>query len=302
MRNVLRSTKEVFHYWANQVQESGKASAVSFEGPTLYSYAAVIARIYDEGVLHSTNQWSITTSGHQSAARYASRHLTSCYAPVVTAYTMVSLHDQNKAAWRTQLGRCLDELAAHPRRKKSVSAKINAILNLRNAYRDFFKLDWEDADLGALTEEVKAANAEALASAEQFRLAQIEKVRQRAIEQQEDLFRWRNGEDVRTSFIVTACRVVGDEIETTHGARFPVDHAKALWPTLCQLFNEHKSYRRNGHTFHLGVYALDSFNEDMNGTLKAGCHTVAWEELESIAAVIGLPPSSNYLEQRLEAA
>lgn len=302
MRNVLRSTKEVFHYWANQVQESGKASAVSFDGPTLYSYAAVIAHIYDEGVLHSTGIWSNTTSGHQSAARYASRHLHSCYAPVVTAYTMESLHTANKRVWRDKLAHCLGELTDHPRRKKSINARISIILSQRDAYRDFFKLDWEDADLGALTEEVKAANAEALASAEQFRLAQIEKARQRVIEQQEDLARWRNGEDVRTSFIVTACRVVGDEIETTHGARFPVDHGKALWPTLCQLFNEHKSYHRNGHTFHLGVYALDSFNEDMNGTLKAGCHTVAWEELESIAAVIGLPPSSNYLEQRLEAA
>ncbi len=47
-----------------------------------------------------------------------------------------------------------------------------------------------------------------------------------------------------------------------------------------------ESYQRNGHTIHLGHFALDSV--DAQGNVKAGCHEVAWEEIARVAALAGV--------------
>ncbi len=74
------TTKEVFHLWANQSRTRAKSGSVSFQGETLFSYAAPIGKIVklENGetiVILNPCRYSVTTSGHQTQAGYASCHL-----------------------------------------------------------------------------------------------------------------------------------------------------------------------------------------------------------------------------------
>lgn len=76
-------------------------------------------------------------------------------------------------------------------------------------------------------------------------------------------------------------RVEKDEVVTSMGARVPVEHAKRGLRLVKAVMKSGKEYHRNGHTEHLGHYAIDSITKD--GTLKAGCHVIRWSAIEKIA-------------------
>ncbi len=79
-------------------------------------------------------------------------------------------------------------------------------------------------------------------------------------------------------------RIVGDQVETSLGASVPLAHAAAGLALVRRIMQRGKPYQRNGHTVHLGHYAIDSIAVD--GTLHAGCHTILIEEINRIAPQI----------------
>ncbi len=85
---------------------------------------------------------------------------------------------------------------------------------------------------------------------------------------------------------VTYMRIKGENIETSHGAMFPVTHAVKAWPLINKIKESGTAWEKNGHTIHLGEFQIDRIETD--GTIKAGCHTVAWNEIERIAIQLKL--------------
>ena len=83
----------------------------------------------------------------------------------------------------------------------------------------------------------------------------------------------------------TLLRVNGDQIETSRGARIPLDHAPRIWALVQACRNTGRAYTRNGHTEHAGQYAIDAVDTD--GTLRAGCHSIKYAELELMARTLG---------------
>jgi hypothetical protein len=77
-------------------------------------------------------------------------------------------------------------------------------------------------------------------------------------------------------------RIVGDEVQTSLGASFPVEHARLGLRVVREVRATGEEYRRNGHTIHLGHYVIDRI--EPNGTVHAGCHVVTWDEIERIAS------------------
>lgn len=222
MTKKLRVTSDVFHAWAHQLCESAECSSVSFRGPVLFSYAEPIALLLpDNGVMHSTGTWSVTTSSHQSMARAASRNRTPISAPCVPSSAIRPFdHENNKIAWTSKLSHCAKDLAEHPRRTKSIGGKAGDLYAQMKAYSDYFKLDW-DFNQDALT-----LGREAVVKAEVERRKAAELcVAQQALRLQA----WRDGADDSSWFEVTALRIKGDNIETSRGARVPVSVAKSLW-------------------------------------------------------------------------
>ena len=81
-------------------------------------------------------------------------------------------------------------------------------------------------------------------------------------------------------------RVNGEEIETSQGARIPLDHAPRVWRLVQAVISSGRPYVRNGRTEHAGPYPIDRV--DVDGTVKAGCHTIPHSELRSMARQLGL--------------
>ena len=77
------------------------------------------------------------------------------------------------------------------------------------------------------------------------------------------------------------------EIETSWGARFPVEDATRAFRFIQIIRKRGKCYTPNGETApKLGYYKIDRIAAD--GTVRASCHTVAWSEIEGIASQLGL--------------
>ena len=81
-------------------------------------------------------------------------------------------------------------------------------------------------------------------------------------------------------------RVRGDQIETSQGARIPLDHAPRIWRLVSACVSTGREYKRNGHTEHAGEYAIDSISAV--GELRAGCHTISYAELQKLARSLQL--------------
>lgn len=98
MKTVFSSNSEVCHQWATLNSQGhntayGKAGSVSFQGRTIFSYAAAIAHFASpEVVLFNARKYSVTTSAHQSDISRAIPH--SC-----TVFTVknIEINPENKA-------------------------------------------------------------------------------------------------------------------------------------------------------------------------------------------------------------
>jgi|GEM_PF-3378619 len=85
-------------------------------------------------------------------------------------------------------------------------------------------------------------------------------------------------------------RVKDNEVQTSQGARVPLEHVKKALPVVLAYVQNGREYHRNGHTIHLGHYAIDSI--DTQGNLRAGCHLFNKAEIERFAGVLEALPNN----------
>ncbi len=105
---------------------------------------------------------------------------------------------------------------------------------------------------------------------------------------------WRQGARINLGYnLPTMLRVVGDKVQTSRGAEFPVDHARRAFPLLQRIVASGTAWERNGHKIPLGPFQIDRV--DIGGTVHAGCHIVPWSEVERAARDIGLIDSSGLI-------
>lgn len=99
---------------------------------------------------------------------------------------------------------------------------------------------------------------------------------------------WRNGKGHATSTIqgvpsysMTLLRRKGEKLETSRGAVVPWDHALKAFEVVQRCRATGRTYQRNGHTVHVGHFAIDRI--DAEGNMTAGCHSLTFEEMEALA-------------------
>ena len=293
MRHVYPN-HEIPHLWAHQSQDEARNSTGSFyfDGPTIYSYGShfPIARHVtnergERAILFTTAHHSVTTSGHCSA-------VASAIPPDVPVFRVPHLRN----SWG-DLPNHADNVESYVRRisellSKAKRARVNRDWHQREAlglreqlqrYVAFFDLSDvavpESDELDALQSWIAAHEEEERQRREEAaRLAEEERRR----EQAEQIQRFRAG-DPHASYIPGVSpmlRIVGDEVQTSLGARFPYRMPYAL-AFIRKVRESGREYVRNGHSIHLGHYVIDRIEPD--GTVHAGCHVVKWEEIERIA-------------------
>jgi hypothetical protein len=73
-------------------------------------------------------------------------------------------------------------------------------------------------------------------------------------------------------------------VQTSMGVEFPVSHAVLGLRAIKQVVASGQEYQRNGHTIHLGNYAIERI--EPNGNVTAGCHYVTYSEIQRIAPLL----------------
>lgn len=311
MRNVLKNSDEVAHFWANAVQASGRAASSSFDGGVLYSYSAVIAVRFERPkgpvAIFTGGSYSITTSKHTSTAlgAFYGVNRTSVRAP--GRITRASTPESVRASWKEKIENLAVEYRAQTRRpSKAKSLRIlgEAITAANELCAAFglplFEAIPTDAEVEAYVASIAASREEALRLA---KIAREERDAADLAEATERIEAWKAGEDASTWGFYAFRSKIGDllrvqqaepgeeptTVETSQGVTVPLSHVVAQAPLLMRLVRSGKVWETNGHTIHLGHFKVDRIDAD--GTLHAGCHVFKREELERFAAVLGAGPT-----------
>ena len=278
----------VAHLWAHKAQDSARNGGnFYFEGDTIYSYGShfPIARHVEtrrgRAVLFTTRDYSVTTSGHKWAVLGACKHLTVFHVQHPT--------DTNRKAQFAEYRERYLALARKYSRARSnkpwILGSLRDLIDEANRFAQFFglrcRLSLPD-DLSGMVAECRA-----IEKREWERKQREERKRER--EALERVQKWVDGESdflCQQSYGPIRLRIKGDELQTSRGASVPLAHAVKAFRVIKRLRSKGESYERNGHTIHLGHFALDAI--DPQGNVTAGCHNVAWEEIERVATLAGV--------------
>ncbi len=78
----------------------------------------------------------------------------------------------------------------------------------------------------------------------------------------------------------------GDIVESSWGVDFPADHARKAWRIVSRVYAAGIAWHKNGERARVGHFEIDAIAND--GTVTAGCHTIARAEIEALAASLGV--------------
>jgi len=293
MKTKYSSNKELTHIWANDPDSSIAKSANNMRchNGKLYSYNTVIAQIVTnhkgldtfqagvETVVFNTGSFSNTTSKQQGLAHGAARHYDAIYInlPKWGLDSLVFAQDAfdhfiKEASEKEAAALLVKASRSRLHASRYYAQAVDIFENLAK-YAAFFKLAYTSPDLSAIQAQAVEADKK------QKELEKIKRA-ERIIEQAEALEQWRAGHDVRNNFELTALRIKNDEIETTRGARIPLDHAIKFWGLIKSWHDKGVSYVKDHHSINLGHYTVNKFDGQ---TLTVGCHLIPFSEIEGIA-------------------
>ncbi len=298
---------EIPHLWAHKVQGSARNARhnLYFDGDVIYSYGShfPIARhiTNDKGknaVLFTIRDYSVTTSKHKSMVRSAipdSLPVFDVPEMGIRWGTGEPNHSDNLKYFQSKLDEAIEKSARarkcgdwHLKTAQEYRdtmrnyARFFGIKNVRPKFPSGNKLAKLQKTIRERIARAKVADAQA---EERARIRNAERERIAALELAEKIELWRAHDPNVTSWQISRApamlRITGNEVETSKGARFPVSHAKRGLRFVRSVMESGKEYVRNGHTIHLGHYAIDRITTD--GTVYAGCHVVTFAEIQRIA-------------------
>jgi hypothetical protein len=309
MRKVFPNDM-VAHLWANQAQEEARSSNGNFyfRGDIIYSYGShfpiaqhVTGADGTRAILFTTRDYSATTTAHKTTVRRAiSEHVKLFTVALIkrNPYGDEIDHSYSIRHYTKHIAECVDKAKKARGAAAYWAERARGTVEQANEYAAFFGLQ----DRFALPEDFEAIERRAQEKAVAHNARQEERNRvQRARwerERAEDAKRrealipqWRAGENVyigRTEKCLL--RVKDDTLQTSWGAEVPLDHAVKAFKIIAHCKAAASEYRRNGHTVHVGHFAVDRI--EPNGTLHAGCHVIEWDEIERIATALGVLESA----------
>jgi hypothetical protein len=283
MKTKYSSNRELIHIWANDFNADiwQMANSVTCQHGKLYSYSTVIGQIVNnDTVIYNTASYSNTTSKHQGLMYQSSSHYLNRIYLSIHKYNLNNLvfgqNDFDSLVLKPNLDIASEYLLKASRSKKYkdfYNMKALSIFDNLEKYALLFNLVCTLPNTDAFLETIIKADKEAKA---------IEKIQkaERIQQQAEALQNWRLGLDVRNHFEITALRIKDDVIETSRGAKIPLEHAIKFWGLINSWHQKGTTYKKDHHSIHLGNYAVNRFENDI---LTVGCHEIPFSEIEGIA-------------------
>lgn len=277
------NNKEVAHLWANKSRERATGSHFYFDGDTIYSYGShfPIARHYKGVVLFTTESYSSTTAKHKGYVRQACSHLPIFYVSKVM--------ENPSGATVKELAESVQSVCKAAARARNLGAHLEAVERTIKEANDFcerfgFKTRF------AMPDNWDELQAKAKVSQAKERKAKAERLAKQEAEAQETIGKWLAGESVTIPHYIgkvylRSRHFTGEDgvhMETSKGACVPMPEAQKTFRFVTLM--RARGWHRNGDQFKVGDYQLDAVNEQ---GVVAGCHRIAWDEIERFAKVQG---------------
>jgi hypothetical protein len=286
MKTVFPS-HELPHLWAHQKAPMGRSGNLSFNGLVFFSYQTAIARIIQhkgrQAYLINTTSFSVSTAKHQSMIRGA-----------IPQNAVKFYIERGRGTWldvspKELFQHCIAESAqclADAKRPRIRQATIDAHKGraahwLQEAARvsEFFGLRLKPSEKTI----ARLASAKAKEEKRQA-VAKAEAEARAEAEAQAAIAKWIAGESDRAPWQLTGVRlrIKGGNLETSKGVTIPEREAHAAFLFIAR--HRADGWHRNGENFLIGGYHLDAINDQ---GIVAGCHRIAWAEIDRISALAG---------------
>lgn len=279
---------KIAHIWATQTMQYKREGNVYFEGDTIYSYGShfPMARILtnkrgERAAIITIDGYSSTTARHLGETRQAVTHMTCFHVPIKDMDAKGQFE-----SYRVRMNRALlDASKARAKRADYLSEALHYIEE-GNAFAAFMGLR---ARLKTPTDMDKAiADASARFKAERPRAKRVSEQKEREVyaKFQSDLESWKRGGDINLPYRSGPAylRIVGDQIETSRNASVPLAVAIRAYRHFKPLRESGMAWTRDHNpdndAARLSHYTIDRMDDD--GTLHIGCHTITWNEVESV--------------------
>ena len=318
MTKHVVSSAQVAHLWAHQAQSNARNScgSMSFNGDTLYSYSTPIGRIVQSSqgetvALLTSHSYSVTTSGkHMGSAWRAVRHLPHFSVPALGTHggwhrePSGDMHTANvlhlATVYADYVKRCM-HARSRPYSFEYLTDRAQTVADYVQRFnvRTPGTIDTA-ADIARITARFDRLDVERASPAYKAKQEKREEARQAREQRKRELLRataaeklaaWRAGElhtlpyDARVP-VSAALRLRGNKVQSSLGAEVPAEDARRGVAFVAECKRRGQEWRRNGETFPIGPFQLDSVTAD--GTVRAGCHTIAWAEVVLIGEALGV--------------
>ncbi len=305
VKHVFANADEVAHVWAQQCQDTGRTSTgnIYFCGATIYSYGshfpiATFRRMPNgkKVVLYDNRSYSSSTSRHQGAARWALSDLVE----------VVHMHSRFWNSYidgkQSLINKIIYEFDVNSRAREYAMSHTNIAfdyikqlkrwgeLHRRKAIYKFTNQDRDIIEHVGLQKKNTAKRAATqtlkMGLLRQDKITELNKICGGDINKYWHLNgKLPSGYLIWTHLKETLCRVQGDEVITSIGARVPIRHAMRLLPMVKKCKDEFMSYssytdKGQKHSFRIGYYTLNTITTD--GDVTIGCHRIPWSEVEYI--------------------
>lgn len=288
--------EEISHLWAHQTQETGKGSNFFFEGPLLYSYGKhfCVANLYKyDVVLINSESRSPTTMQHIALARRA----------LDSRYTIIEVERPEHPEWvgnHTDMLKRIDTLQVTiaGKRKNTMiyDGLVTDLFHLiaqANAFNELMELGCTPVTVDLEGEAFDLIRKRIAGDQKKKRAENKKHQAQLLIDNQVKITEWLNGGAVSFPYAVKDIyiRLEIDRqgvqvVRTSRNTVFPATHCAALWRMIERCMKRGEGWKRNGQQIRLGHFSVDYITKA--GNLKAGCHSVKFEQMEHVAEKLNL--------------
>ena len=307
MRQVF-DNRMVAHVWAQQNQGHGRSGngQFYFNDTTIFSYGAhfPIAKFVtndkdEKAVLFTNRSSSVTTTQHMSYVRRAipeGLEVIWVNDPTRTAY-------ENYLKYASDLENALRLLPLIPKRARAKRAAmisdIHTCVIRANRLVEFFSLNANPLSVPEDIEAHAQELAKQVAERKEYQRKLAEEASIKVKEAWKDHLKIDPYQERFLSYGPILMRVTRDglNIETTRGAVFPLNHGKLAYRMLKAIKASGQEWHRNGKSIHLGHFQID--HVDIDGNVTAGCHQVAWEEIERLGRELGLENTTDEISEEV---
>lgn len=298
MKKVV-STSEVFHLWAHQSQPFARNAneSVYFDSRTIYSYGThfpmgsfVFNSDGARAVVLNLDTYSVTTTRHQNLTRRA-------LPSGVRGFALSGGMDSRSFPSGVPPQKYLDSAIVDYRARIDEAIKtavmkragttrdwafgrVENLVREANSFAEFFSI----AEHFAMPENFDAIKTQVDEARKLERKERKEREARELLENAEKIRAWQSHDSNylgRLSEVYLRVSTNCREIETSWGARFPIDHALKALRLIEIVRTLGEAYQHGEHSFHMGHYRIDKI--DVDGNVTAGCHHVKYSEIARIA-------------------